>query len=182
MSTYNGKECSKGHGTLRYSANGTCVVCNRDKTKHVKERKKEDVGLRYFGAVCAKHPELNGERLTSSSTCVLCHRERSNARQKKNGYPVMKRKTEKNRNAVFDHYGRQCQICGESDEDVLTIDHVNQDGNKHTSASGSRYKGTHLYAWLVKNGLPEGFRTLCANCNLKAYKVFKRTGELLGVK
>ena len=36
----------------------------------------------YNGKVCAKHPELNGERQKSSGNCVACHRLRSAARVK----------------------------------------------------------------------------------------------------
>lgn len=35
---------------------------------------------RYFGKVCAKHPELKGERVKSNSMCTGCKRERQHAR------------------------------------------------------------------------------------------------------
>lgn len=67
---------------------------------------------------------------------------------------------------VFDHYGRKCRCCGETIEQFLTIDHVRGDGSAHTTPSGkTRYRGPQLYAWLVRNDFPEGFRTLCMTCN-----------------
>jgi hypothetical protein len=39
---------------------------------------------RYFGKICAKHPELIGERLTSNSKCVRCHRDKVNNYRKLN--------------------------------------------------------------------------------------------------
>lgn len=38
---------------------------------------------RYFGKVCEKHPELNGERRLSNRSCVACSREKVHERQRK---------------------------------------------------------------------------------------------------
>ena len=38
---------------------------------------------RYFGKVCEKHPELNGERRLSNRSCVACSREAVHERQRK---------------------------------------------------------------------------------------------------
>ncbi len=62
---------------------------------------------------------------------------------------------------VFNHYGWACACCGESRRQFLTIDHVNGGGRAHQRQPGA----THLYGWLVKNKFPEGFQTLCYNCN-----------------
>lgn len=37
---------------------------------------------RHIGKVCEKHPELNGERLTSNNKCVACHRAKVKQRRK----------------------------------------------------------------------------------------------------
>lgn len=63
-------------------------------------------------------------------------------------------------NRVFDHYGRSCECCQESNVEVLTIDHVNGGGSKHRKEIKMS-----IYAWLVKNSFPAGFRTLCILCN-----------------
>jgi len=64
--------------------------------------------------------------------------------------------------AVLEAYGGPvCACCGEMDMRFLTIDHVNNDGAQHKKVIG---KGS-LYAWLKKNGYPEGFQVLCWNCN-----------------
>jgi hypothetical protein len=68
---------------------------------------------------------------------------------------------QKSRDMVFDHYGRQCACCGERERIFLTIDHVNNDGNKHRKVIGT----TRLYKWLVDNGYPSNFQILCRNCN-----------------
>jgi len=77
-----------------------------------------------------------------------------------------KRLKKADRKAAFAHYGESCAYCGQSVEMFLTIDHINDDGAEHrrTQRSGG-YGGHDIYAWLRKNGYPEGFQILCFNCN-----------------
>ena len=63
------------------------------------------------------------------------------------------------RNAVISRYGGKCVVCGESDVDLLTIDHINGGGNKHRSEISD------IYRWLKLNDFPLGFQVLCHNCN-----------------
>ena len=66
--------------------------------------------------------------------------------------------------ATFNAYGGyKCNCCGETEPLFLTIDHVNNDGNKHRKKFQST--GDGLYKWLKQNGYPEGFQVLCMNCN-----------------
>jgi hypothetical protein len=81
------------------------------------------------------------------------HREELNAR-------VAKRHREK-RDAVLNHYGTTCACCPESERAFLTIDHVNGGGNKHRKEIGRNFT-----EWLFKNNFPEGYQTLCFNCNV----------------
>lgn len=58
-------------------------------------------------------------------------------------------------------YGSSCQCCGESDIDMLQIDHVYGNGaNQRREMTNSRF-----YIWLRDNNFPDGYQTLCANCN-----------------
>lgn len=43
----------------------------------------EEKPTRYFGKVCLKHPELNGERRLANRSCVACNRESVHERQRK---------------------------------------------------------------------------------------------------
>lgn len=126
---------------------------------------------RYFGKVCALHPELKGERLKSCSHCVRCHRVTIAPAK-------VRQQTRKQRNAkqaVLDHYGNCCKRCGIDDPDVLTIDHIKQDGAVHRrSISKGSINGQRMYKWLVSNGFPRGFRLLCFNCNIKVYRLHRR--------
>lgn len=65
---------------------------------------------------------------------------------------------------VLSHYGNgkcACVKCGFDDIRALSIDHINGNGRKHTRIIG----GGHFYTWLKLNNFPEGFQTLCFNCN-----------------
>lgn len=59
------------------------------------------------------------------------------------------------------HYGINgcaCVKCGESRLACLSIDHINGGGTQQGLG------GATLYFWLIKNNYPEGYQTLCMNC------------------
>lgn len=64
---------------------------------------------------------------------------------------------------VFEHYGTSCLFCGESEPLFLTIDHINGGGNKEKKELG--IYGDDFYEWLLQRNFPEGYQTLCMNCN-----------------
>jgi hypothetical protein len=55
-----------------------------------------------------------------------------------------------------------CAICGENQIKFLAIDHINGGGEEDRRSVNGCF---HLY--LYKQGLPDGFRILCHNCNFK---------------
>lgn len=60
----------------------------------------------------------------------------------------------------------QCAQCGIHDIDVLTLDHIHNNG----AAERKRLKifgGVYFYKHLEKSGYPDGYQVLCMNCNLK---------------
>jgi hypothetical protein len=66
--------------------------------------------------------------------------------------------------AVFDHYGRSCACCRTARR--LTIDHAGGGGKAHRVALfGRNQAGAQFYSWLVRNGFPDGYQTLCLPCN-----------------
>jgi len=69
------------------------------------------------------------------------------------------------RGEVLPHYGTVCECCGTTER--LSIDHVNGDGAAHrTELFGSpRGRTVAFYQWLIDNGFPEGYQTLCVPCN-----------------
>lgn len=72
-----------------------------------------------------------------------------------------KKRRERQKNIIFNHYGRICKCCGETRQAFLTIDHINNDGYLHRKQIG---RGYSMYAWIVKN-LPDWLQVLCMQCN-----------------
>jgi hypothetical protein len=67
---------------------------------------------------------------------------------------------------VFAHYGQACACCGTTEN--LTIDHIAGDGASHRRelfGDSDRGHTMDFYRWLIRNGLPEGYQTLCRRCN-----------------
>lgn len=52
----------------------------------------------------------------------------------------------------------KCACCGENHIEFLHIDHINNNGAEH--------RKINIHNWIIKNNFPEGFRILCANCNI----------------
>lgn len=65
--------------------------------------------------------------------------------------------------AVFKAYGQTCICCGESEQAFLTIDHINGGGRQERLRL--KKTGTGFYSWLRYNKFPEGYQTMCMNCN-----------------
>jgi hypothetical protein len=67
---------------------------------------------------------------------------------------------------AYNKYGGcKCCWCGEDDILALSIDHINNGGNKHFDAGGYKIRGSRIYTWLKMNNYPNGFQILCLNCN-----------------
>jgi hypothetical protein len=67
---------------------------------------------------------------------------------------------------VLRHYSGggliHCVCCGEGEFGFLCLDHINGGGAKHRLSINS---GGGIYRRLIKLGLPDGYQTLCFNCN-----------------
>lgn len=67
---------------------------------------------------------------------------------------------------VITHYGNgqcTCVKCGFNDIRALSIDHINGGGCRQKQETGLR-AGSAIYAWLKRNNYPDGYQTLCHNC------------------
>jgi hypothetical protein len=66
---------------------------------------------------------------------------------------------------VLAEYGGICQCCGENKIQLLTIDHINNDGAEHRKINNIK-GGTSFYRWIVRNNFPKDIlQILCFNCN-----------------
>lgn len=66
----------------------------------------------------------------------------------------------------LDSYGGCECSCGEKDLEVLTLDHVNDDGAEHRRETNTR--GNNFYHMLRKNGFPKEppLQVMCLNCQI----------------
>jgi len=55
----------------------------------------------------------------------------------------------------------ECQCCGETILEFLTLDHINGGGTEERK----KYPATMLFRKLRRENFPNGYRTLCYNCN-----------------
>lgn len=102
------------------------------------------------------------------STCKACSAERSRKWRKENPTKwaeLNRRNTkwqqDKLSREVFQGYGNACACCGETIREFLQLDHVNGGGHAHRKTRNVR----SIYRDVVKDGFPDTYRLLCANCN-----------------
>jgi hypothetical protein len=141
MSKCSGTRC----GRIAEPPFKTCSRCRGYIRKHHKQRLKR--------GLCRNCKE---PRLPSRSVCKF------HAIKHKS---YMAQRYQKFRDEVFTHYGEVCSCCGERESAFLTIDHIDGGGTKHVKTLDKGF-----YHWLVANGFPSGFRTLCFNCNIGRYR------------
>ena len=69
---------------------------------------------------------------------------------------------------VIDAYGGKCTCCEETRFELMTIDHISNDGAEDRLLLGkSKSNGRGLYYHLIKSNFPKDkYQLLCANCNL----------------
>lgn len=134
----------------------TCIECAR-KAHAERMRKARAANPEKYRKHQAEHRERHTER---------CRRQRRES-------------GERLRDLVFEAYGGyRCACCGETCKSMLTIDHVNNDGNEHRKklSRGKVYAtarsglGEYLYRDLRDRGFPEGFQVLCYNCNVSKHR------------
>ena len=76
------------------------------------------------------------------------------------------RRIRKLRKEAFAMLGSRCQWCGENDPEVLTIDHIVNDGSGR--AGGKVVRGVRMYRVYLAPGYPrEKLQLLCANCHTR---------------
>ncbi len=108
------------------------------------------------------------ERPGAALSCRQLKRQRQRDRLGRESYAALrsasrKRRRHRQRNQVFAHYGRSCACCRA--REGLTIDHVHGNGAEQRAELGPKGVGVHFYHWLVVNGFPPGYQTLCGPCN-----------------
>jgi hypothetical protein len=131
-------------------------MTQRNNTKRREEYAKNKEEINRKRREYSKNPEVKKKKSIQFKTW----RENNLERAKQITNSAKKRYEARCKELVFNHYGKVCACCGESNPIFLSIDHINGGGTKQRN-SGER----KICVWLVKNNLPDGFQTLCFNCN-----------------
>lgn len=116
--------------------------------------------------------------------CKECRKQETYAWRAKNptrNKAIGLRSRDKLKELVYAHYGVNgkavCVECGFSDIRGLCIDHVNNNGaEERRSIRDKHFAGSVFHRWLRDKSFPEGYQTLCANCNLIKEVTRRRNG------
>lgn len=154
---YNRKVCRKEHikdlSASRIEA-GICVRCGKNRACN---------GLQHCSHCREAQKRTYADRI-SRGICRACSKPAVTPRQHcQDHLDFFAARHTRARLMVFSHYGMKCACCGLDEFELLTIDHINNDGAEHRRLIGAAGQAT--YKWLIKNGFPNGFQSLCWNCN-----------------
>lgn len=126
----------------------------------------------YRKEICINGHFRTADNVGKNSNCLRCSRERTAnyARRNEVRRASHHRTWQPLKIEVLTCYGfggvlRCCwNGCTVDDIDMLTLDHVNNDGNKHKKEGRkTRLSGRELYRWVKNNNYPDNFQTLCWN-------------------
>lgn len=165
---------AKCHPDRKAKGHGLCDACYHkhrystlpDWKKYVNKRNKE-----------------NYRKKMSNPKSRVIENLKSALRQREPKYREANRRSKMKLKAeVLTHYGKsgklQCcwEKCEVKDLDMLTLDHVNNDGSKcFIKGKTKRVGGTEMYRWARISRFPKGFQTLCCNHQMKKELLRKRT-------
>jgi hypothetical protein len=143
--------CSANCGRPARPGKTRCAACAKKGNKLIRRRDQNRRANNKEQGLCT---ECGGQLEVGFVKCEQC-------RKRYNKLRKIRDKTIKD--AAFAAYGGYvCSCCGETHEEFLQIDHVNNDGAKHRRDDPTAYR---IYFWLRKYNYPPGFRVLCSNCN-----------------
>lgn len=117
---------------------------------------------------------ISGENWSLSSQkrkktiCSQCLRDYANNKYEENKLKISDNnaiKRSKIRLSVIEYYGGKCELCNETNPNVLSLDHIDGHGRKHRKeVLGGNDSGTAFFKWVLKHK-PTNIRLLCYNCN-----------------
>lgn len=163
--------CKKGHDLtednsyFRNDNSRTCKIC-------AKERRVKRILIPEL----YDHDKQKMKERYQKNTKEILQTNRTRWHNNKDKYSITAKKWHtKNllelKTEVLTYYGNDklsCVCCGETIIHFLTLDHINgrQPHERGTHAQRSKYSGRALWAYLKRQGFPEGYQTLCINCNM----------------
>jgi len=146
-------------------------------------------------AICKRGHPRTPDNLYCNSMCKQCMKERVRVVEKEKSRENYKQNAPKLREdnyrrvaalklETLTHYGPNGSLgcCGEAciviDVDMLSLDHINNDGAAHRRAIGKNKVGEKMYRLVKSEGFPSGFQTLCMNHQTKKKLINARNKRL----
>lgn len=147
----NKKECEECRDKRRIRQKEDYIKGKHSKTKQAISKRRKKLKESGLCTRCGKNQVATGR-----VDCEVClEKQRKRSRELKD--------------IVFNKYGGyRCECCGETIQEFLTLDHINNDGAEHRrqiAKNRSGGCGRSLYLWIIRNDFPPIFQVMCANCN-----------------
>lgn len=148
-------KCSRSNDRAALLARGVCPQCRMRRLAHGKKRCRKCLNGRKVEV------KRQRQQRAKEHLCLACGSpaEKAHCRSCLDQYKIKDRAL---RDEVLAAYGNACACCGERERSFLQIDH------KHGKGREDRMAGLYSarwYRWLKKNGFPDDYQLLCANCN-----------------
>ena len=155
---------------LQFIAEGICPVCGQHAlAKNKKTAKRMALCEWCLARRNERRREVRRERI-KKGLCGTCrtNRPRANRTRCQRCIDNHKKVHKRNRQIVFAAYGGFiCAMCKHDDDEVLTIDHIHDDGNWLRRLVPAQRND--FYRWLIRNNFPKEYQVLCRNCQYKKY-------------
>ncbi len=144
-------------GAPKKLTHALCGTCRTNKSRATKKAKAGDVCKQ-----CLTRKPLKGKTWCKACRDVRQAWEDARAPERRDKH---RQRHQRLRGLVNRGYGGMCKCCGEDYQPFLQVDHVHNDGARDRQTRA----GTKLLTYLIREGYPEGYQLLCANCNMRKH-------------
>ena len=159
------KQLESDGGSAKFECKCLCGNVCQANASQLFHSKKKSCGCQKIDSakiLCVERNTTHG--LSHTKKYAKTYQDRTREKHKKR-IKDRKRKYQKDlKLKVFKAYSKdgiiKCCRCGENDDRVLNIDHINGGGRIH------QRKVSNIYQDLLNRNFPEGFQVLCQNCNI----------------
>ena len=160
--------CKKGHvvdgdnAYVRTDGRKACKICTQERV--AKRRNNPELYQHDKDLMKKNYYENHEERKKINRERWNKNKEKNN-KQQRESFPA---KLKALKTEVLTYYGNgrlRCVCCGESDLVFLTLDHINGREENDRGWNKKKKAGRVLWSYVKREGFPEGYQTLCWNCN-----------------